>query len=523
MTVAPQLPQLLSSTYASSVIMDTLRSIFAALPNPITSSPQEMYNSVLLPWFSHPLTHLKSHFDQSHPLYLSLQLLVLVILWTWLSAAYTGNCSQVDRLWSIVPFLYAFVFLLKTFPVFDARITVATFLTFLWGARLTYNFYRKGGYQSGHEDYRWPALRKIIKEPYGVLGNVYWQIFNFTFISVFQSVLLWLIVGPIMMVCWSVRQRSRSDLLSDGGVIVPWNVIDTLATVLFIASLTFETIADEQQWKFQTKKYAMLKEAQRQVNAVGPGVSIQKPSGLLKGSLFPHITKKVDTNLGSKYQILKQPTSAAPNSPGKSGSRSDQPGSPGKVRRQSQTSDGLNFGTKETEVTAKESLSPQINGHVHYTDPNYYLDYIPHPYNLGFITTGLFKYSRHPNFFCEIANWFIFYLFSISASTVHTTLSRHQLPFSFPISYSFTFSSDWTTLHVLNRSSTMYSLSIINWTLTGAVILMLLFQGSTIYTEYLTGKKYKYWKDYCLRTSRLIPMWSGGELRVANDMSLSPQ
>ena len=35
---------------------------------------------------------------------------------------------------------------------------------------------------------------------------------------------------------------------------------------------------------------------------------------------------------------------------------------------------------------------------------------------LPFLTTGLFKYSRHPNYFCEIAMWWVFYLFAIAAS-----------------------------------------------------------------------------------------------------------
>jgi steroid 5-alpha reductase family enzyme len=33
-------------------------------------------------------------------------------------------------------------------------------LTTLWGLRLTYNFWRKGGYKKGGEDYRWAYIRK---------------------------------------------------------------------------------------------------------------------------------------------------------------------------------------------------------------------------------------------------------------------------------------------------------------------------------------------------------------------------
>lgn len=41
------------------------------------------------------------------------------------------------------------------------------------------------------------------------------------------------------------------------------------------------------------------------------------------------------------------------------------------------------------------------------------------PYKRGFITTGLFQYTRHPNFFCEISMWWVIYLFSVSSSGVN--------------------------------------------------------------------------------------------------------
>eukprot|EP00951_Prasinocladus_malaysianus_P047828 scaffold652104_cov34-Prasinocladus_malaysianus.AAC.1 len=55
-----------------------------------------------------------------------------------------------------------------------------TGLASLWGARLTYNFYIKGGY-SGGEDYRWQEVRKWF------LGWQY-EAFNALFICTFQQV-----------------------------------------------------------------------------------------------------------------------------------------------------------------------------------------------------------------------------------------------------------------------------------------------------------------------------------------------
>jgi steroid 5-alpha reductase family enzyme len=93
------------------------------------------------------------------------------------------NYSQVDRLWSILPAFYighytlwAHLNGLPTQRLDNVAVFGAT-----WSARLTFNYWRKGGYSIGSEDYRWA----IIKDYVG-----YWPmlIFNITFISVFQNV-----------------------------------------------------------------------------------------------------------------------------------------------------------------------------------------------------------------------------------------------------------------------------------------------------------------------------------------------
>ncbi len=85
-----------------------------------------------------------------------------------------------------------------------------------------------------------------------------------------------------------------------------------------------------------------------------------------------------------------------------------------------------------------------------------------------FLTTGLFRYSRHPNFFCEHAMWWIYYVFSIAAG------------------------AGW-----------------LNWTVTGTVLLTLLFQGSTGLTEQMSLQKYPAYADYQRATSRLMPWFRG--------------
>jgi len=95
------------------------------------------------------------------------------------------NYSQVDRLWSILPGSYIAHFNiwahLNGLPT-QKLDNVLVFST-MWGARLTYNFWRKGGYQIGNEDYRW----EIIKDK---IGNVNMFLLNVTFISFIQSVII---------------------------------------------------------------------------------------------------------------------------------------------------------------------------------------------------------------------------------------------------------------------------------------------------------------------------------------------
>jgi len=98
--------------------------------------------------------------------------------------------------------------------------------------RLTYNFGRKGGYSwkfwDGEEDYRWEILRK---KPY--FSNPFiWFLFNFGFISFYQS---YLILGFTLPMILTI-QATPSEL----------NYVDYLAATLFLGFLTLETIADQQ-------------------------------------------------------------------------------------------------------------------------------------------------------------------------------------------------------------------------------------------------------------------------------------
>ena len=166
------------------------------------------------------------------PLALCLIICAVASLLTWLLSVITKDYSQVDRIWSIIPAVYLWVFACCA-GLHDARLDVMAIMVTLWGARLTFNFARKGGY-TGMEDYRWAHVRAGMK-PWQ------FQIFNVFFVSIFQNVLLLLIALPAL---------TAYD--HQGG----FGFTAVVLVGLFLASLIGETIADQQQWDFHQWKKA---------------------------------------------------------------------------------------------------------------------------------------------------------------------------------------------------------------------------------------------------------------------------
>src|ERR1039458_5809341 len=97
-------------------------------------------------------------------------------IFAWFASLVIGTTSWVDQLWSIVPIVYVWV-LAGYAELANARLDVMAALVTLWGARLTFNLARKGGY-TGVEDYRWRVLRDR-------MGRAQFQLFNFFFIVIY--------------------------------------------------------------------------------------------------------------------------------------------------------------------------------------------------------------------------------------------------------------------------------------------------------------------------------------------------
>ena len=99
---------------------------------------------------------------------------------------------------------------------------------------------------------------------------------------------------------------------------------------------------------------------------------------------------------------------------------------------------------------------------------------LPAKYRLGFCVDGLWKYCRHPNFFCEISMWWVMFLFSVNSAGL-------------------------------------------NWTGVGAVLLHLLFFGSTALTEKISLAKYPLYAKYQQTTPRLYPLPASKDLDFAKE------
>lgn len=251
----------------------------------------------------------------------------------------TGNNSQVDKIWSLLPFVYCWIIAIR--GNMHPRLVVMAVLATLWGLRLTFNFARKGAYKlkfwEGEEDYRWKVLRST--PPFK--NRAVWFVFDLFFISIYQNVLILMLTFPALVCMNSAK---------------PFGWVDTVTAFLMLGFIVYETVADEQQWAFHSKKKQLLSAGQK-------------------------------------------------------------------------------------------------------------LEDLPAPYNKGFNTIGLWKVSRHPNYLAEQSIWVSFYIFSIGAG-----------------------------------------IGIINWSMIGALLLIVLFLGSTSLAEEISSGKYPEYPEYCKKVNKYFPV-----------------
>ncbi|KAF2091826.1 DUF1295-domain-containing protein [Saccharata proteae CBS 121410] len=290
------------------------------------------------------LEALKSLYLSTNPLITAFALsLALAPIFLVLSEI-NKNYSQVDRMWSLLPTIYNAHYALwahmSGLPT--QRIDNVLAFSCVWSLRLTFNYWRKGGYEIGSEDYRWEYLRTKIS-PFLMF------VFNVLFISLAQSVLLFAVTTPTYVLLLASKATGQ-DM--------------TTADIFFarglMALVLVEFFADQQQWTYQ--------QAKKQYQS----------------------TAKVPTGYD------------------------------------------------------REDL------------------------DRGFVVSGLWCWSRHPNFAAEQAIWVLLYQWSCFET------------------YTF-----------------------FNWTFVGALSYLFLFQASTWFTELISAGKYPDYKEYQQRVGKFLPKLFG--------------
>ena len=186
----------------------------------------------------------------------SVVLLVATFVISLFGSVITSNYSQTDKLWSITPVLFSAIWVFSPLSSHGMCSYLMFFYVFVWGSRLTANFFIRGGYKwppwLGEEDYRWKIVQKWPVFSYNDHGHMRlrwtWHFFNLFYISGYLNFLLLALVFPIiyMEVIDSALHANLNDRL---------NLIKSV--FLLFVGLTFiaiEGVADHHKTSFQRDK-----------------------------------------------------------------------------------------------------------------------------------------------------------------------------------------------------------------------------------------------------------------------------
>ena len=170
-------------------------------------------------------------------LQITLGILGISIVVSFVYGLLTRNYSTVDRLWSILPAVYVLVWMQDY--MHNPRFVIAGIIVIAWALRLSLNFARRGGYgfnwKEGFtgEDYRWEIMCEKIP------NRFVFELFNLFFISAIQLILVFVITLPLYFV---------------GQYDAPLGSMDYLLFALHAMFLILETIADNQQYKYYAER-----------------------------------------------------------------------------------------------------------------------------------------------------------------------------------------------------------------------------------------------------------------------------
>ncbi|RMZ80230.1 hypothetical protein DV738_g2779, partial [Chaetothyriales sp. CBS 135597] len=242
------------------------------------------------------------------------------------------NYSQVDRVWSILPSVYIIHYVVYAWAagLDTVRIGAVALASTIWSIRLTYNYWRRGGYEVGSEDYRW----YYVKDYAGPAGMF---LFNILFISLSQSVLLWVVTCPAYVILNVQR-------LSTAGVLPAFTLADGVAFGAFVGFVALTAVADQQQWNYYNAREEYRKTGkvpagyaqaslERGFNTTGLFAYSRKPNYAFEQSSSTWITELLSERKYPEYKQYRAqvgkfiPTSLVPPQFGKAPERGE--GAPG--------------------------------------------------------------------------------------------------------------------------------------------------------------------------------------------------
>ncbi|KAL5003778.1 hypothetical protein BDV10DRAFT_180302 [Aspergillus recurvatus] len=292
---------------------------------------------------------LKDIYLSTNPIATALAFTLFISILFIIFSEINRNYSQVDRFWSILPSVFNVHFAVwaRLSGLRTLSLDTIAAISIVWSVRLTFNYWRRGGYSIGSEDYRWSIIRSRVD------NRFVFFLFNITFISVIQPLLLLLLTTPTYNFLLLAR-------LPGGDAFELPDLIFSRVALVFVI---LEFFADQQQWKFQNAKH--------------------------------------EYNTSARI--------------------------PGDLKDQ----------------------------------------YDPEDLERGFVVSGLWSLSRHPNFAAEQAVWLTLYLWNA-----------------------------YRTEHY------------VQWTALGVIGLLAIFQGSVRLTEEISAGKYPEYQEYQARVGRFIPRLS---------------
>lgn len=180
------------------------------------------------------------YFVTTNPVILGLHLLIFWTAFTLLASIITGNYSWTDRFWSITPTSYVTLLVVRAYftgsekhGMLYPRLLVMWLMYSLWTIRLTHNYYRRGGYEKGSEDYRWEIIKSKI-------GEIPFFLFQMGYIPA-QNVLVAVLAMPTYEVF----------LVGDE---VPMDWRDVVAISALSLAMLGQLKADDAQYRFQSAK-----------------------------------------------------------------------------------------------------------------------------------------------------------------------------------------------------------------------------------------------------------------------------